>query len=505
MAFFSQVNSLFNNQNQPRKSDALLAPVPGNDPNQPQQQGGGIELSKASTAVQGGGDGGNKAEQGQAASQYTQVNPQGKGFAAKAIVDSNSNGNLQAADAKSYGGNAIADSQTALQAEANKYSTANTYKPQTTQDDLSNAVNQGGDAFHKVHSLLTSAPKPVTDFAYNNQSDGKTEDYVKGLNTTTGLQNALKQQNSGTSDYNDTGATIDALLLGQNADFKNQQADLVKQYGAYDQAKADAVQQAKGVQSKYANDAQAEKDSATKYLSGSSDSMKAALQSKLDKARSGRDAELSTEQEGLHGKANSILDEYKNKLSSGAGQYAGDSKFADVLDLNKGYFSDGTHYVDKANVPGSDSFIHGGSNNLDLSSVTTADDAAQFQRINELLGRGDRLTSTEANNTGGAFDEAGYRAALDAQFNPRLQQLKALSDKKASEINQANIAKALAAAKPTGGLSNPDNVKAISTAANNGNQGVAGSNNGVPSAPAKGESGLEQLVQKGFSKIKKLF
>lgn len=369
MAFFSQVNSLFNNQNQPRKSDALLAPVPGSDPNQPQQQGGGIELSKASTAVQGGGDGGNKAEQGQSADQFTKVNPQGKGFAAKAIVDSNSNGNLQAADAKSYGGNAIADSQMALQNEANKYVTANTYNPQLNQGDLDKAVKSGDkDSFSKTIGLLTAAPKPVADFAYSNQNDVKAEDYVKGLSTTSGLQNALKQQNTKYSDYNDTGATIDALLLGQNQGFKNQQQDLVKQYGAYDQAKSDAVQQAKGVQAKYANDAINEQNNVKGLLTGQ---YSQELAKRIADARVAKQAQIDRD----------VTEAQKQASLQG-------------LDASKYFLSSGP---------------------LTDADVASAEDKGQFNRIQELLGNGTRLGA--ARNFGVDFDRLNNdtKAAYEAK------------------------------------------------------------------------------------------
>lgn len=496
MAYFGNINSLFNNQQQPRKSDALLAPQPVDQGNaNPAGQSTNLQITKPSTAIGGGGDAGNKSEQGQSADQYTKVNPQGKGVAAKAIVDSNSNPDMQAADTKSFGGNAIADSKNALQTQANAYATANTYKPQTTQDDLSNAVNAGGDAFHKVNSLLTSAPKPVNDFAYNNANDKNTENYVKGLNTTAGLQNTLKQQNGSHSDYNDTGATIDALLLGQNKGFKDQQQDLVKQYGAYDQAKADAVQQAKGVQSKFMTDAQNEKDAASKFLAGNSDSIKSSIQSKLAAAKATRDAELGSETQGFQGRANSVMDEYKKRLTDQASGFGNDPKFAEAANLDKGYFQDGTHWIDKANLPDANQYLHGGTNALNADNVTSAEDAARFQRINELLGRSDRIQHADANNAAGSFDEAGYRKALDGQFNPRIQQLAALTQQRNDAVRAAEVAKAA-----QGGIADPVAGAKVMTAATGGNEGVAGSLN-IPQEQQKAQDNEGGYVEKGFKKL----
>ena len=291
MAYFPILNAMINGK---RPSDDAQAQAGAQGQSAPGQSGPGQSgpgQSAAPTVATGLSRGqsssyisdstaGNKAEQGQNAGDYTQINAQSKGAAARGILDAN-NG-AKGSDISSYGGNAIAAQQAELKRQADQYTTDTAYKTNLKADDATKAVNDNNaESGKRLTDLLYGTVANPKDFAYNNKDDTSTDSYIRGLNTLEGRQLALRQQNQN-SDYNSQSAGIDGILLGNSDAFKAQQANLVQQAGGYDTVKTNAIATAKGEQAKFGTDRIADQNALKTALGG----MSGGLDTAIDTARS---------------------------------------------------------------------------------------------------------------------------------------------------------------------------------------------------------------------------
>ena len=485
MAYFSQLNTLLNQQNQPRKSDSLLAPSNSQQEQSGQGQGGSLQLSAPSQSI---GAGGNKAEQGQSATDYTKVTGQGRGAAAQNILDANRG--AQAADAKSFGAVRIADSQKTLQDTANKYRADNVYNSSIADQDINAAQMGDSGSFDKISGLLNRTYQAPKDFAYSNESDADKESYVKNLSSVDGLQNTLRKARGDATDYNDSAATLDALLLNDNAGFKAQKADLIGQFGAYDQSKRDAVAAAKNTQDQFGKNFDAEQTDVRNRVESAGERIKGDLGRRLEDSRAQRAASLSLQGGEQLSKGSKIRGELQARFDDIKAKYP---ELAGAVDASSGS-------VFAQDMPDVNKFVSQGENNLNLDSITNQSDQDQFAQLMSLLGRGDRLGRSDVKQNDSGFDEAGYRAALDERAREQFENLATKTGDRdrvlQSERDTATAQKIASAAKSSNGITVGDVAK--------GNEGAVGGQprKKMEKAPRSMGEFIKQMVEKSGWKDK---
>lgn len=448
-----------------RKQDSVL-PTQGNNPAATPQatQAPAPQLgSGASTQVGGGSMGGNKAMAGQTPAQYTQSTAPFSRI--KSLFDKNVG--KQTAPNLAAGVQEQANKGTEqLQAQATQTANAlqKAYEPKASVDAQTAAQwAASGQNMDKIKADLSADTSRRNDFNYNGNTS------FDGLNAFTsreGASTALAKANAG-ANYTLGMGKLDSTLLGTSDSFHRQADDAQRNVGAFHAARE--AEEARfnargGLLDSASADAQARKQALRSALAEKAGSLKDVGATTARQENAARQA--------LRDRAAAVRKEIE-------AQYLKRPEFADS---SMAGITNRQAFQRMLNDESLNRFLTAGES---VTGYVGAEEATGFNRIMELLGQGDRLQAQGSLAGRGGFDEAGYRAAVDALFKRNAGSLAKIPVQAPSEGLGVPVAKptfdkvgaAIEAAKSAGRAADP-------TSASSRTNPISGTANTVAKAAA---------------------
>ena len=413
MAFqFPLTMSLLN-----RKSDALLNPQAAVGPAQGQGPGGGGSSPANLTIPQGGGAGGQGGQPGAPAAPKT-------GFQnAKAIIDRNAG---QMGDDLGDLGLGIASSTKKAQEAANKYIGETQYKDKVDYNRVSQ-VPDDAEAYGEVASFLAEPPPNVAEWDY---APEKTVDSygkeLQGYSTMLGGAEKLKERNAAAGDpYTDKMAQIDSTLMQSSPLWKQKLMDLtmgVQNYGNTLESEKARTQSAREA-ALAAHEA--EQADIRRQLEGMGQGIMGGIQGRLSEEQKKRQADVEKLRGDFMGKASGAIgkqiagalqkfdDDAAAALASAradAGQYSPD----DLRAIEREFANMRTKLAqDLQSKYSAEKYARFDAPELELSDITSDDEARRFAKIMSLIDPSRSLMRTTPRGVTSSWDPNETQSAID--------------------------------------------------------------------------------------------
>ena len=283
-----------------------------------------------------------------------------------------------------------------LQDEANKYTqdaAAKSYK--LGDSDLEAALSGNQDAYGKATNLLTGTSKERAT-GFDTKNDYKVKD-IDALKTDAGVESLLRRDAG--SQYNAGESAFDRMLLGRSPEFNQIRSSLGQRQDALtknlDDYRTSKTAEAQAAMDKNYADAQEE---AKGYLGRQAEALRAAQQKELADENAARAALRQG------GNAGYISEQSKAALEALMRDYQGTPE-AQYIGQNASIDPKGYYHV--------------AEDLADYGGLVDQNEAARFNTINALLGRGGNANWSAGTGAGPreSFDAAGYANTLKSAAN----------------------------------------------------------------------------------------